>query len=39
LDLSLNTGELRHTVEERLRSASADEEATRVLQEGLRKNS
>jgi hypothetical protein len=39
LDLSLNAGELRFTVEERLRSASADEEATRLLQEGLRKNS
>jgi len=39
LDLSLNAGELRHTVEERLRSASSEEEATRILQEGLRKNS
>jgi hypothetical protein len=39
LDLSLNAGELRHTIEERLRSASADEEATRILQEELRKNS
>jgi hypothetical protein len=39
LDLSLNAGELRHSVEERLRSASADEEATRLLQEGLRTHS